>query len=541
MAAHLRTGATAPTGRHQSTEGDPATTTTSPPAFPKPHSGCRRFAQRMMASLGVAVAIAPVILPFAPCAAKLLVKVADYGTAPTPFIQFVRLKMGDASLLDYVQFTIAPKPGSVTRAVSVRYPGAYLKERGYLDLTTGTITVPVFCLYADYMNHVELVCGFVDGTTQINNLSIATRKYGGGYDAIYNHPAIVQARTADTTLSYDYILLKTFADPQSPKIIDTDGEVRWVGTAGTASGEVIFYDRSFFEVGADQTSIIRQELDGTFSRVANYAALGVTAFSHNFDYGKTGIITDVNTADYFESEEMEIDTSGKVLHTWNFADIITKAMIAGGDDPTQFVAAAGSLKDWFHNNSAAYRPSDDTLVVSSRENFVLGLDYETGNIKWILGDPTKQWHEFASLRKYALNVTPGTHYPIGQHAVSFYHDDLLLMDNGFFSSDHKPAGVNRTYSAPRKYSIVNASGTAGEIWNYTPSPSIITHIAGSVYEDRPGNYLLDYACAGPDLYAELIGLNNAGDRVFDYRFTEEYTLATAWNAVVLHLENLVFD
>jgi Arylsulfotransferase (ASST). len=30
------------------------------------------------------------------------------------------------------------------------------------------------------------------------------------------------------------------------------------------------------------------------------------------------------------------------------------------------------------------------VIVSSRENFVIAIDYETGAIKWILGDPTKK-------------------------------------------------------------------------------------------------------------------------------------------------------
>jgi arylsulfate sulfotransferase len=490
--------------------------------------------------LGLAAAAAWAALPIEPCAAKPLVTITAYGPVLTPFIELARLQMDDPHQLDYVQFTIAPKPGSVTRPVSARYSSAYLLRRGYLDFQTGAITVPVFCLYADYTNQVELVCGFVDGTTQVNHLSMPTAKYNGGLDHIYNRPNVVQARAKDMSLSYDYILLKTFADPQSPKIIDTDGEVRWVGTAGAEPSEVIFYDNSFFIQAANGTSIARLEFDGTFANIADYAALGVTGFHHNFDYGKTGIITDVNTTEYIESEAMEVDTAGSVLHTWNFADIITKAMLAGGDDPTKFVSAAGAFVDWFHNNCAVYRPSDNTLVVSSRENFVLAIDYDTQAIKWILGDPTKQWYLFPSLRKYALKGTAGTHYPIGQHALSFYKDKLLLFDDGFFSSDHQPQGKNRMYSAPRKYALDLTVGTATEIWHYLADPSIYSPIGGSVYEDQPGNYLADYATAGPNLYAELIGLNSLGDRVFDYRFKEEATLATAWNATVLHLENLVF-
>jgi arylsulfate sulfotransferase len=382
---------------------------------------------------------------------------------------------------------------------------------------------------------------------------VPTQHYGGGkYNGLeYDHPEVVkQARTKDTTLSYDFMLLKTAVNFHSPTIVDTDGEIRWVGTADTITTSTIFYDNSLFTVkatvaGADGggTGIVRNEFDGTVSDVADYASDGVTVFHHNLEFGKTGILAAVSTPAYMQSNVLEVDTAGNILHSWDLAQIITNAMIAGGDDPTKFVPASGSMVDWFHNNSNAYRPSDDTLLVSSRENFVIALDYETGAIKWIFGDHTKQWYEFPSLRKYALKAPAGsgTHYPIGQHALSIYRDKLLLFDDGLDSTTHTPAGKNLTYSAPRKYTIDAAAGTATEIWNYLADPAIYSPVTSSVYEDQPGSYLIDYAAGGPYLFAELIGLNPAGDKVFDYKYTEFFTAATAWNTVPIHLENLVFN
>ena len=104
-------------------------------------------------------------------------------------------------------------------------------------------------------------------------------------------------------------------------------------------------------------------------------------------------------------------------------------MVAGGDDPSQFVFPTPT--DWFHINGAAYNRADDSLIVSSRENFLICLDYKTTAIKWILGDPTKKWYQFASLRKFALTVAPGSLPPIGQHSPSITFDQgLLVIDNG---------------------------------------------------------------------------------------------------------------
>ena len=78
--------------------------------------------------------------------------------------------------------------------------------------------------------------------------------------------------------------------------------------------------------------------------------------------------------------------------------------------------------DWFHTNAAVYDASTRSLIVSSRENFIMSVDYDTGAIRWVLGDPTKYWNAFPSLRAKALTLTGSGLYPIGQHALSFTSD-----------------------------------------------------------------------------------------------------------------------
>jgi hypothetical protein len=217
-------------------------------------------------------------------------------------------------------------------------------------------------------------------------------------------------------------------------------------------------------------------------------------------------------------------------------------MIAGGDDPSQFVATIPN--DWFHLNAVAYNRADDSLIVSSREDFVICLDYETGTIKWILGDPTKQWHQFPSLAQYALDLAPGSLPPIGQHAVSLAFDQkLLLFDNGLNSLHHDPPGVNRDYASPRKYNLDLENNLATEIWNYERDQSIFSPICGSVYEDSPLNYLIDYAdingLTDENQYAQLLGLDAAGEQVFLYQYPTP-ACGVAYNAFQVHLENTSF-
>jgi len=451
---------------------------------------------------------------------------------PTPFIRLVRVRLSDVGSFRFAEFKIQPKTGSVTRPVNVHYGRSYLESRGYVD-ATGGVTIPVFGLYAGRSNQVTINLGFADRLHPITTFGMTITTPASDLGT-YSHPTVIQPRLQTTALSYDFILLKNLADPDTPIIIDTDAEVRWVGTAGAATSSCMLFDNAFY-LGAG-TSLLRTEFDGRTYTMADYAGLGVTDFHHNIDPGRDGMIVDVDTSYQTESVNMEVDASGNVLRTWKLADIISAAMIAGGDDPTQFVYPP--TNDWFHNNACTYRSSDNSLIVSSRENFVIALDYDSGTIKWILGDPTKHWYEFPSLRAFALTLAPGTLPPIGQHAVSIRDDQLLLFDDGTGSNFQQPPGETRGYSAPRKYQIDSSTFQASETWHYEPEPSVYSPFCSSVYEDAPGNYLVDYSQAGPYTYAEIRGIDASGNVTFDYQYDLLGFCATAWNAIQMHWENV---
>jgi len=284
------------------------------------------------------------------------------------------------------------------------------------------------------------------------------------------------------------------------------------------------------------------EFDGALTPLKDYASEGVVDFHHNLDLGKRGIIADVDTTNQFESINLEVDSFGNILKRWDLVQIISDAMTAGGDDPTQFVDAPG---DWFHNNATTYKRSDDSLLVSSRENFVIALDHGSGAINWILGDKTKQWFQFPSLQQFALSLDGDSLPPIGQHSLSITRDDnLLLFDNGRESVNHTPAGDSRNYSAPRKYQINTQTKLATELWNFSNGEALHSPFCSSVYEDSPLNYLVDYAILDNITMGvfipEILGLDSAGNTIFDYRYTTT-NCNTAYNSFPVHLENIVFN
>ena len=330
------------------------------------------------------------------------ITIAGQTPGITPFIVQLTLMASSTADIKTIQFTILPKPGSVTHPLSATYSRSYLSQRGYIQ--ANTIFLQVYGLYDNYRNTVDLTYRFLDGSSRTARTFITTTAFAD--PCHYKTPTILQARNNSRILSYDYFLIKESCSVFTPTIMDTDGAIRWVGPPGnTAPFDCMFFENAIYRT--DGTSIYRVELDGTSAFLHNYANIGVTGFHHNVDLGKVGLICDVDTTTQYEATNIEIDRSGNVVKIWDMANIISAAMIAGGDDPTQFVKPISDpFKDWFHNNAATYNRAEDTVIISSRENFLIALDYRTSAIKWIFGDPTKQWYQFPSLRRICVRHRP---------------------------------------------------------------------------------------------------------------------------------------
>ncbi len=493
----------------------------------------------LFASITVAAGLFMLFVPLAGSnqADDTTIRINGYTPGATPFISKLSLTASNTTALKSIQFTILPKPGSISRPLSGTYANSYLVDRGFENAQSGEIMLPVYGLYNGYNNIVTLTYRFMDGSSKRANFTITTVTFSDPCG--YKNPTLLHHRSS-TALSYDYFMVKGGCSTFSPAIIDTDGALRWVGTSGFATTPTTFFDNAVYIPNGPR--LYRIDLDGAVTQVGDYSGIGVTYFHHNIDRGKVGIILDANTTSFDESVNIEVDASGNVVKTWNLANIISAAMRAGGDDPSHFVYPAPN--DWFHNNSVAYNRADDSLIVSSRENFLICIDYETSAIKWILGDPTKKWYQFPSLRRYALTLAPGSLPPIGQHAISVTYDqNILVFDNGQNSTFQEPPGENRRYSSPRKYKLDLIAKTATEIWNFEMGQSINCPFCGSVYEDALLNYLIDYTYIDgvtTQSLAQLIGLNAAGETIFRYQYASVPGCLVAFNSIPVHLENTKF-
>jgi arylsulfate sulfotransferase len=458
----------------------------------------------------------------------------------SPFISLVSLSGQGISNLAAVEFTIAPKPGSVSKPVDVWYAISALTESGNPPGNVALISVPIIGLYAGYENQIALQLQFQDGSTQSLAASITTAAYTDP-NGIYDRPNIIVKRAAGSALGFDFFMMKSAFG--SPIVVDTDAEIRWL--APSTNGATSTYQNGEFVIGdAASPTVHRLQLDGT-STSSTVPVPSYTMFHHNIDPGNRGLLAGVNTQSAgvanIESTVVEMTDDGAILNQWDMAAILSAYMTSEGDDASAFVRPG---EDWFHHNATAYDPADDSIIVSSRENFLIKLDYRSGTIIWIFGDPTKYWYTFPSLRAKALTLAPGGIYPIGQHGISITSDGLLMLfDDGDPSANQPagaPAGQALTYSPVVAYSIDAASMTAQQAWSFDYGQTLFSPVCSSAYETLGQSILVDYAVTDGFLQARLVGLDANHNVVFDFEYTNPANSCdTSWNAIPIAFDNLI--
>ncbi|WP_313032805.1 aryl-sulfate sulfotransferase [Massilia alkalitolerans] len=457
-------------------------------------------------------------------AEQALIGELRHAPGATVFIAHLSFSLRNYADLAGISYSVAPRPGSHSKPLAVSFDKSWLDRRGAWQSGSGRLELPVFGLYAAHANEVSLSASFRDGSTHACRATIPTTAYSGPA-GVYAAPAINLARSPERVPGFDFVLIKNGLS--SPVVIDTDGHMRWTGAALGDSFTSMFGGDTFFIGDQGQRVLYRMGLDGAYTAVP-VADPKYTGFHHDLSPGKTGMLAELNALEggvlRFESILAEIDANGKVLKEWDLGRIFSAYMRSKGDDPANFVREG---LDWFHMNSAIYHAADNSLLVSSRENFVVKLDYDTGAIRWLFGDTGKHWYvNYPSLRALALKLEAGK-APIGQHSLSVTPDGQLLLFNNGLGSLNQPAGappgLTRGYSAPSRYAIDDRARTAREVWTYERGRDrggepLFSDICSSVYEATPGKYLVAYSSAAARTSARLLGVDSQGKLAFDFGY-----------------------
>lgn len=463
-------------------------------------------------------------------AATVAPRVVSATEGDTPFVGEVTVS-GIPRSMSTVTFEVRSKTGAVSVPVRATFSRRYLTQNNHFT-TASTLVLPVFGLYENYTNSIAITVSPSKGRAKTVHAAITTSRWDNGCRNTLVRADKVVPATSGADLDFSFFMLKAWACDAHPIVMDIDGNLRWTGTAGSGEQGSAFFRNTFFLGGG--SDLYAMTPFGESSTAGNYYDDGYETFHHNIDPGRDGLLLEFNKYPDVESDVIEVAANGNILHEWDVADIVRQAMIDGGDDPSNFVRQGD---DWFHNNAATYWKEKNQLVLSGREDFVIGIGYDDHEIKWILGDPDKAWYTYPSLRAFALELPEGTNPPIGQHAVSFTSSgNLMLFDNGFESFAHSPAGYSRSESVPRQYSLNLKKRIATEVWRYDHTSPVWSPICSSIYQFGT-SYLIDYA--SEDGGIRLVGIDKRKNIGFEWKI-DGAGYDWGWNALPIDFAGMRF-
>jgi len=491
--------------------------------------------------------------------------------------------------LSEVSFTITPKPTTagvpLTEPISATYTPAFLQNAGYANFTTNQLQLPIFGLYQDYTNTITTTLipttdtGIGSQTFVISYTTDSWSSTDPTNASVYVYPNFTKTVPRNTVqLDYSFWLMKNYpinATINNPIIIDIDGEVRWAtNTSFNVAATSTFFGNPYNSVyltgpptNNNNTTLYHINLyDASHNSIADLTEYGISNTHHNIDFGKNpnSMLIDAQTSQSVESYIIETDTCGNLIKSFDIRTILQNFIIANGENPLSggvpFIPNNGT-SDWFHLNAACYCPSYNELIMSSRESFVMAIDYDTEEVKWFFGNQTKNWYvNFPnSMAAFAIDVSGSGVYPNGQHAVQIdpnNPNNLLLFDDIAGSQYQVPSGpnaLNGSFTAQNtsgvKYYIDRTNKRAVQLYYFDNTLSgqagAISSLITSSFYQVGTTYLADFAAAGSGSGNAggtgpiMIGVDSNQNVAFQYKYNGNYS--KGWNALPISLSNLVFD
>ena len=184
--------------------------------------------------------------------------------------------------------------------------------------------------------------------------------------------------------------------------------------------------------------------------------------------------------------------------------------------------------DWFHNNSVWYDKKTNSITLSGRhQDAVINIDYKSGKLNWIIGDPTNWSKEY---QKYFFKPVGDSEFEWqwSQHAAMITPEGyVFILDNGNNKSkiEEDYVKAKRSYTRGVMYKIDTDNMTIEQVWEYGKkrgsefySPYIsdvdyldeshyIVHSGGIVYVDGVNsNYPAGLVSAKTTLVSDTVEL-----------------------------------
>lgn len=191
-------------------------------------------------------------------------------------------------------------------------------------------------------------------------------------------------------------------------------------------------------------------------------------------------------------------TNSAVLNTWSPINALDPRRITYLDGSASD-GLPGSGVDTEHSNAVIEDPSDDSLIVSMRDqNAVIKFSRATGQLKWILG-PHDGWG--AQWQPYLLTpVGSPFAWQFAQHSpVLTPQGTLMLYDDGNYRASPPTAALSdaNNFSRAVEYRINEQTMEVSQVWEYGSTNIgswLYTGFMGNAEpEPLTGNVLVDFS------------------------------------------------
>ena len=346
------------------------------------------------------------------------------------------------------------EPAAITVTVHGKEPQGnlthtYPKERIHI--------LPIYGLYPDFENKVEIK--LYNGKSHF--IKIKTDKLRACANELIK---------MDTTYEYlqDDLIFVAPVISGLPTAYDYKGDIRWRLDIPTIfdmrrlkNGNIIIGSERRVQDIYFSTGLYEMSMTGKI-----YTEYKVPGAYHHDQFempdGNLLIVSDDLHSDTVEDVIVLMDRhTGEILQTWNVNDVI--------DASKAPLSKTGDAHDWFHCNGVWYDEKTDSITLSGRHSdVIINLDFDSGNLNWIIGDPTN-WED--SMQKYFFTpVGDGDFdWQYEQHACLITpNGDVMCFDNGHWrSKDPDNFLLNKdNFSRGVRYKINTEDMTIQQVWQY---------------------------------------------------------------------------
>lgn len=318
--------------------------------------------------------------------------------------------------------------------------------------------LPVYGLYAGYDNTVEIV--LQDGRK--HSVTITTEPLMEG---------VPEATSIDTTAEYmgDNFVFLTASMRSFPVGYDYKGDLRWYCKENLAfdikrikNGHILVGTERLVKMPYFTTGLYEMNFGG---KIFKEYVIPCGGYHHDQFQMKDGNILAL-TFDFYSGTVEDVcvlldKDTGEILKKWDYKTVLPQHGPGSGSQTEE---------DWFHNNAVWYDEKTDSLTFSGRhEDAVINLDYETGKLNWIIGDPENWPQEYVD-KYFFTPVGDGEFdWQYEQHACVILPDgDVMMFDNGHWRAKNPDNYIpnSQNFSRGVRYRIDTEKMTIEQVWQY---------------------------------------------------------------------------